>query len=1017
MSKLAVLLGFILLGAITVFGQVGAMFTGRVVDPVGAVVPGATVAATKTDTGIVRTTVTNGAGLYTLPALEPGTYDINVQASGFNQSQKKSITLVTDTILTLDFTLTVAGTTQQVEVTSETPLVETTQSGVSGSLQTNEVQDLPILNRNFSGLVSLVPGARPGAPYSATKQAMGAAIFVGGGQGKNIEVNVDGADDRDDVVGGPLQNYTIEGIQEFKLLAHEFGAQYGRSNGAVLQIVSKSGTNQVHGSAFAYGRSDGMTAIDYFTAHSATPSKTPYDREQFGGSIGGPIKKDRLFFFGAVERIQENSIQSEIPTAYTQAVVLANAFPSLGIVPATGIPQPFRDLMYTLKGDYQINARHSMFVRWGQQRNSKDNDIIGTTKADLGITNYDRNRMWSIVAGETWLISNNSVNQFMFHRSTYTDGQAVNGPYPPPTRTLTFPALSVGWGGSQFFYQNKDQFADNFSHQVGKHDLKLGGDFSFYPGPIGIVLNIPSFCGGIAFFDNPSTILGNTNGKYPQGFLTAGIVSSVSVGTCSAAGPQGALADSRIRGERQFAAYIQDDWKMTPRLTWNLGLRYDLDINHYNQPQMANSRVYQVLKAINDPDAVLPSTPSKDFGPRVGFAWDIGGNGRNVLRAGAGIFFDQVTQGNLYQASILMQPTLVLATTLTNTAVGKGQLGTYVFNVSPLPPAPAVGLTQLPINGNTAGAFLPGDITDPYNEQYHVGYARQLSANFVITADYTHVEGIHEFRQNQLNPFENAWDGNDADKHIPFGTRRLEPAMAAISDPNILASIIEIDSANRSTFDEFIVNLERRYSRATFQVSYTLSRGYGWSGGIADTSSAGTGSTIPENLNQPFAQSEWGPSPQDETHRIVASGVFNLPWGIQASPILQFATARPYNLTAGTDCNADGNNNDRAFINPSTGVVTAGCNPPAGDVQVSYDFQRGSNTFDLDARATKFFNLGKESRKIGFFAEFYNITNRANFGGNYNGNAASGAAFRQPSGYIGGLPTSRQVQLGARILF
>ena len=161
---------------------------------------------------------------------------------------------------------------------------------------------------------------------------------------------------------------------------------------------------------------------------------------------------------------------------------------------------------------------------------------------------------------------------------------------------------------------------------------------------------------------------------------------------------------------------------------------------------------------------------------------------------------------------------------------------------------------------------------------------------------------------------------------------------------------------------------------------------------------------MPINPDQPFGPGEWGPTLTDERHRFVVSGVFNLAWGIQASPVFQAGSARPYNLTAGTDLNKDGVNNDR-YIDPATGQ------------QVSVNSQRGTATWDLDTRVTKFFTLGKEDRKIGFFAEFYDITNKVNFGNNYQGNALTGAAFKQPTGYLGGFPSSRQMQLGARFLF
>ncbi len=300
-----------------VFAQSTATFTGRVVDPAGGIVPAATVTATNTGTGLARTTATNNDGLYSITALDPGVYDVRVEKAGFAISTRKGVNLTTNSTLALDFALAVAGTTQQVEVSGDAVMMDTTQSEVSGSIRASEVQNLPMLNRNFTGLVQLVPGARPAPVLLSVRLIFGSGISVAGGGGRNVEVNVDGADNRDDIDGGPEQNYTIEGIQEFKLLSHEYGAQYGRTNGGVVEVATKSGTNQFHGSVFAYGRNDSMTAIEYFTKQSALP-KAPYDREQYGGSLGGPIKKDRLFFFGAFERVHQNNTLTFASSTYLE---------------------------------------------------------------------------------------------------------------------------------------------------------------------------------------------------------------------------------------------------------------------------------------------------------------------------------------------------------------------------------------------------------------------------------------------------------------------------------------------------------------------------------------------------------------------------------------------------------------------------------------------------------------------------------------------------------------------------
>lgn len=652
--------------------------------------------------------------------------------------------------------------------------------------------------------------------------------------------------------------------------------------------------------------------------------------------------------------------------------------------------------------------------------------MITSTHPDLSLPSHDINHLYSIVASETWNIGSNSLNQFSVQRNDYYDDIASDGDdvpvgyfftSRPVVQNVAFPSVGLGksiggnitgnYGADQRFLQKKWQFEDNFSHLVGKHALKFGGDFAFYP-DITIIANIGT-CGTITFFDNPSTIVHNTNGKYPKGFLTPGIVSSISQGTCSSGGFP---INPGTVGQKQAGAYVQDDWKAKPHLTLNLGLRYDVDINALNQTQNSNNRVNLVLNAIGSPWAKLPHTSTRDFAPRVGFAWDIGGIGKNVLRAGFGVFFDSTLTSNA--TNRLVGPTLLLTSTSVNTSVGVGQLANYIYGVSPLPVGPPPVATQLPAGGNTSGAIFDPAITVPYNEQFHVGFTRAINGNTVLSSDYTHILGLREGRNQMINPIENAWDPTDADRHIPFGMRRLAPAFAAIGKPGILGAITAENSLDRSQFNELIIHLEHRYARATFQASYILASAYGFGGGAAGDAQGLNNTPGPQQQDLQFGPGEWGPTLTDERHRIVLSGVFNLPLGIQVSPIFQAASARPYNLTAGTDCNGDGVNNDRAFINTATGGVVS-CNTP-GATQVSVNSQRGDPSWDWDTRVTKFFNLGNETRRVGFFAEFYNITNRTNFGNNYNGNALA-TNFRQPTAYIAGLPTSRQLQLGARFTF
>jgi hypothetical protein len=321
------------------------------------------------------------------------------------------------------------------------------------------------------------------------------------------------------------------------------------------------------------------------------------------------------------------------------------------------------------------------------------------------------------------------------------------------------------------------------------------------------------------------------------------------------------------------------------------------------------------------------------------------------------------------------------------------------------------------------------DFKDARNYVMHAGFTHQIGARDAISADYTHLTGLYGMRAHDINPVEGAWDPKDctvsvqpvpnsqylytpcpaANQIIPYGTRRLAPRFGAVlGDPNIMGIINVQESSNRMRYDELIVHWEHRARRASFQASYTLAQanayggvftaGYGGSGGI--------GTSV--NTDLAFGPGEWGPTPIDERHRIVISGVFDLGWGIQVAPILQAASARPYNLISGSDSNGDGQGlfaySRDQYIDPATGTP------------VAINSQRGDASFNLDARVTKFINIKGERNKLGLFLEFYDLTNRANFGQTFQGNALS-SAFRTPTGFMAGLPTSRQMQWGVRYSF
>jgi hypothetical protein len=992
LSSIASIACACLLVASAALAQATSTFSGRILDQADARLPGATVTVVNQATGVVRTTVTNAEGLYFLPGLNPGVYTVTVELPGFAPSTRDAVTLGINSTITLDFQLALAGLTEALTVTAESPLIEVTQSKVAATIETTELQNLPMITRSVSGMLALLPGASPAAPTHRSKENVGSVSF-GGGSGTNTTTSVDGADNQDYRYSGPLLTYTTESLEQFQLATHRFSAADGRTGGAALTMVTKSGANAIHGSGFLFARDEAMMAKDHFS-RIADRDKVPFSRQQFGGSFGGPIVRNRVFFFGAIEQVLEDESVPVPENLFQQKQLLVEAT-AAGLLPPGLVnpnhpqagPRPMRLRMYTVKTDAQLSNAHALMGRFAGQVDERDAVTLNVAN-DLREPENSSIRMWSAVAQHSWIMGNSGLNQLtgqVNNLDRLSDvvsaitGEHYTRDYPnvavfPPR--LDFPSVNTGAGGAggsvtdTYLFQIKDEV----SLQTGQHALKFGANYHRFR-DLGL-LNANEHFATVEFFDDPSVILANSNGRYPQGFQTPGIVASWQQA-------------NRVRsldivdGAQQFSTWFQDDWRIQSRLTLNLGVRYDLDVNFFDQRNYHNNATRLVLEAIGHPMGGLPKTPTKNISPRVGFAYDLAGDGRRVLRGGYGLYFDQVITGGWGDVSSQNKRPMNVLATMTNTAIGAGQLASFRFGIDPLPAQPTESDT-LP-RGST-GEWLHPDLANPYNHQVHVGYAHQLAASTSVSVDFTHVEGRNVLRQINPNPIVN-------------GQRVLAPDFLRVFGiPNVLNRIDILSSVAESRYDALTVRLQRRLPRATLQAHYTLSGAYAHGGRTGWRSGGG----LPQDAFDPLGPGEWGPTENDERHRVVAMGVFELPYGVQVSPIFQAASARPYTLTAGRDLNRDGTNNDR-YIDPETGE------------QVSINSARGDSTTVLDLRTTKFFDMG-QGRRLGFFAEFFNLLNTVNFGNRYTGNARS-ANFQQPTGFIAGIGYPRQVQLGARFLF
>ena len=1002
-----------LLMSATAFAQATSSITGRVIDSDGAVLPGVLVTVTNTATGVPRDTVTNQEGLFSVPALNPGIYDVRAELTGFAPQVRQAVQVLTGATMNVEVKLSLASVQETITVSGLAPLVEATQSNVTSSIRQQEVEALPMINRSMAALVTLLPGAREVACTVSAKGASGTWISIGGCGGQNVTMVVDGIDNKEDHCGGAAMSYSLDCIQEFQVFKSGARAEFGRGTASIL-VATKSGANQIFGSGFGYFRNQDPQAIDYFSnPANGGVGEPPFKRYQFGGSVGGPIKRDRAFFFGSLERVGQD-VELIRSSRIVDELRLLESNPylnSLGVgVKATPtLPQPARELLSQAKVNFNAASHHSLFVRYTGQHGYLDNSFGSNGGALLTYADRLERNHQSLVnysGGWTWILNPRIVNQVTTqwlnweHDNEYPACNLPGGDC--LIQKITFPSVSAGpasGGGFPHWYNfvQKAQVRDDMSIQAGRHGWKFGIDYARLPKNGGIYG--PGSPGTIAFFEDPSTIINNTNGRYSQGFATPGAVRSI-----TRSGEPIGNYDSYDNWT--FSGYVQDDFRISAKLTINAGLRYDV-YQHMNQGDglWEQNRTYQTLKAIGSPYGVLPKTDTNNWGPRVGVAWDMAGDGRRVMRGSYGRYFLMGIKNAYYTAAIQDKPELYITQTVANSAFGVGALANFRYGVDPLPVKPT-GVTDFPRGGSNVGYWYDPNLEDFQTDQYAVGYSHVLGKEMVFSFDYSHLEGnkgwltlnINPLLPNPLNPTGARVRPLAADLLRVYG----DPARLGIT--NILSSV------NNSDYDELIWHLEKRFSsRTAIRGDYVLA----WARGMGGQSDGSTrrASPAPQTPSATggdiYAPWERGYTPYDERHRVTVSGVLPLPWKFEASPSLVMATARPYeqNLTP----NPSGDCNLR--------ILDTDGNP------LPINAKRGQALINANARLTRVFRLPAGVQKLETFAEFYNITNRANFGNFYGANQFAPTTFNQPTGFLGGagavstLPNSFQVQFGARFSF
>jgi outer membrane receptor protein involved in Fe transport len=1022
---IAVMSCLVLLSATALFGQAtaNASLQGTITDKTQAVIGNkAVVTLTNKETGAVRTTNTNDTGEYRFDSLSAGVYSLKATAPGFSTAETKSIELLVGRTSTQNFSLTPGGVSETVEVTSAAPLVDQTKTDVSTNITPEQITDLPLIGRDVADLAYLAPGVKAADSYDPTKNRY-AILSVNGHGGRNVNVTINGVDNKDNTVGGPVMQVPAESVQEFQVSTQRFSAVNGRSSGAAINVITKSGTNAFHGSAFAFFREQQFNA-DQKVANgdgTSSPANPPYERQFFGGSFGGPIKKDKLFAFFAYERQREQTSIAESPLAFQELSLVTN----LGAQPISTVPTPFFENRLNGRLDYTINPKHSIYFSVTTQANNSLNDQSAAT-FDATEGNFTVNHLQVANVTLNSQLSPTLINQF-------TAGfQYWNNLIDSSTKVplFTFPnniQFGTNTNVPQNSIQRKYQFKDDVSKTIGKHTFRTGVDYIWTPFMGGFFEFNPTL--ELDFTKRPSQIL-----AAPGGFSAPGLVNGMSI----------AVGDPTfiIRDAKQLGLYFQDDWKLTQRLTVNAGLRYDKDSYFIGGSDIANSRTFQELQAIAPFSPLAASLVAKKatdynkgFSPRIGFAYDLSGQGKHLLRAGFGMYYDNTFQNiplfmeqqantTIFQTAFAIGPTDIVPGTgilLSNWHIG-----------NPLPTIPAASSQLTP--GST-GRLMDPNYRTPVTEEFNFGYTWALSSHSVFETEYVHVLSLHENKTINLDPLIPVTPNSittTSKTNAPGGFfQPLDAAFAAAGVPR-LGSVRDETSGGRSRYDGLNFSYRQRaFHKTDLIANYTLARAVGYN------EDGGSFRYYPRDPQNPLAANEFGPAFNDERHHITLAATAHLPWGMEFSPIIQFGSARPYNPIAGSNSLNFGGGSDAgalvvpkndqanltAFINPATGLpnklAATQCYYSGNCVVAPYNSQRGDPYFDMDARVAKNIKMG-ENRNLQLMFQAFNLTNHANYGNDFN-NVVGDPSFGQPAGFINPtsslLPRAFTGEFGARFTF
>ena len=1015
---------------------VRATILGVVRDSTGAAIPGATVEVRNVGTGVARSVVSNELGRYNTPDLAIGTYEVQASLPGFQRVVHKGITLRVGSENVVDFTLPLGQVEETVTVTGESPIVDTTSSAVATTIEQKQIADLPLNGRNYAQLITLSPGVTT-VTFTGSLFGRQQVYSVAGGRPEGqafLMDNTNVANFWNRAAGSGVLGTTlgVEAIAEFQTLTNTYSAQFG-GGGAVINAITRSGANIVHGSAFDFVRNSTFDARQFFD--DPTKPKPPFSKNQYGGSVGGPLKKDKAFFFLNYEGINQSLAETRIVTvpdanAHNGMIpiggVLTNVGVNASIKPVLDLyPLPTTPLSggvgqlnevdtttgqenYALgRFDYTVSSKDTFFARYAVDTADLLEPFSGSNLPRWPATNKTNNQY--LTAEERRLVSSSVINQVRFGfvrtRELADNTGAVpalqffpgrmNGTVNPGSGITTVGANQL----NPFdILQRKYSVADDFYWNKGAHSIKFGGSVERTETDI----NAPFQWGGVWTFTSLQAFLQNQ----PTSIVGA------------LPGQDNAF---RLFRENDFMGYVQDEWKAAQNLTLNLGLRYAPTTNATVEPGITlvdppQSPAFTPVATVFAKNASL-----KNFDPRLGFAYDPFGDHKTAIRGGFGIFHNLVAP-RVYASAYYLNPPYL---------IGRQDLST-------VPPTFPTPFTSVAAALPTQSQGIDYQTTNtPYQEQWNVNVQRELLASTTLTVGYVGSHSENLFKQRDVNPVRPSTlpDGTVV-FGAPFGAAR--PGIN--SNPRVNPAFLSLNTGTSfatSTYQSLQLSLSRRYyQNVQAQIAYTLSKCRDLSSG----NFGGEGGTASTNPYDP--EYDYGPCGFNRTHTFRASGVWALPfrgnrlierW--QLTGILNLSSGSPFTPAVGFDQSGLASGGQRPNLAPGRdleSVVTDNINqwfdpsaftlPAPGTLgTVGRNSLTGPDFMTVDLGLIKNVAL-RGSSSIQFRAEVFNLTNRPNFG-QPNANvfiqtANGGGAYNPTAGRITTLAgTSRQMQFALKLLF